>query len=256
MRWLFAIVILLSTAGAASAWPPGQTYIARTEKIVLADGTAAKIQMLVNDGLFSDSVRIVVVGADGRALARSYQSRTIMLLCDRSRPICKGYDRDTLSVLKPEPSSFRRDGPIMDSALENDDGDPRWIAEGGKTTWGFIQRPAPLPMIVTALVMETDKMFPFVGLIIIALVSGIATLVARLNPIKSQQWRVAVSFAQLIASVFAVGLTALCLVAGYAIGDMSIPLISVSFLAGISISIAGLWFWCRVTSFRRKAIAA
>jgi ABC-type thiamin/hydroxymethylpyrimidine transport system permease subunit len=66
----------------------------------------------------------------------------------------------------------------------------------------------------------------------------------------------AIRVAQLIAGLFLVGLTALCLVAGYAIGDMSIPLISVGLLAGISISIASLWFWRQVKSLRRKTIAA
>jgi hypothetical protein len=253
-KLLFGAVVLLATIEQPLAHSP---YFTRSEKVVLPDGTTGEMRLLHGDGIIAaDPARVIVIGADGRLLARSDRSPAITLICEPSRRTCKGYNRNTLEVLKPDPSSFQREGPIVDGIGDGGDNDPRWGIEGGKESWGFSRRPAPLPMIVAALVTEASKELALFGFVTLAIVSGIATVVIQLKPIKSLRWRAVVRGAQLIACLLLGGLTLLYSLVAYAIGDMSISLILVGLLAGVVLSIAGLSLGRCAIRFWQGVVAA
>lgn len=113
------------------------------------------MRLLRGDGIVvSDPVRIVLFDAEGRPLARSQRTRSLDLICDERRQMCRGYDRDTLEVLKLAPQRFRHDAEPVPLAGSRGDDDPIWELEAGAESWGFVQRAAGLPDILSALGRE------------------------------------------------------------------------------------------------------
>lgn len=113
------------------------------------------MRLLHGDGIFvSDPVRIVLFNAEGRVLARSDRTRSLDLICDDRRQTCKGYDRDTLEILKLAPQQFRYDSEPMPLAGSRGDDDPIWALEAEAESWGFVRRAAALPDILSALGRE------------------------------------------------------------------------------------------------------
>lgn len=119
----------------ASAHAP---FVSQARKLVLPDGQTGEIRLLHGDGILSpDPIRVLVVDANGRLLARSYRSQTMVLSCSRDN-ICRAFDVMRRQVLEIDAAAFR-EGPAVPHS-----GDELWKIEDGDENWGFRTRPASL----------------------------------------------------------------------------------------------------------------
>lgn len=133
--WLLA-AILSFTAGAAWAYPPAS--LKRVEPILLPDGQRGTMRIVVGDGFLSDPVRIVILDAQNRLIARGPRTNWLSLVCEA--PLrCHGYDHGSGEVIAPDPATFGKDGPIVRPVDDRDD-----LAEvdDDATAWGVTVRPA------------------------------------------------------------------------------------------------------------------
>jgi hypothetical protein len=113
-------------------------FISQAVKIILPDGQPGEMRLLHGDGIFSpDPIRVLVIGANGRLLARSHQSQTMVLSCSRDSN-CRAFDVQRQWVLEIDPEEFR-EGPVVPFY-----GNELWAIEGGDESWGFRFRPASL----------------------------------------------------------------------------------------------------------------
>lgn len=225
---------------------PAQTQVTQSKRFVLPDGVKGEMHLLVSDGVLTDMPRLVLVGQDGRVLARSGRARSLTTICDWLRPTCVGYDRGTFEILKPNPPDFRSDGLILDGALASDEGDPRWAWRRLEGDWGFSRRPAPLRTIATALLEEAAQLPTSPAFAVVTLASAVAAFLALMKPTQAPRWRVLVSMVQSVASAGLIVLVALVSTLAYSHFGASIPLIAAGILAGCALSAGALRLWRRL----------
>lgn len=240
---LLALAVALSAFQVCEA--SAQTYIAQSKRLVLSDGAKGEMRLLVNDGVMTDTTRLVLVGQDRRVLARSGRARALTTICDRSRPSCVGYDRDTFEILKPNPPDFRSDGLIFDGALESDEGDPRWGWQGRTGDWGLSRRPAPLRTIAIALLEEAVQLPTSLAFAVVTFASAVAAFLALLKPTRGPRWSVLISIVQTVVSLGLLALVAVVSIFAYSMFGASIPLIAVGILSGYALSAGALQLWRR-----------
>ena len=127
--------VLLFAGDATLAHSP---YTTQVEKVALPGGQLGEARLLHGDGIFSaDPVRVLVVGANGRLLARSYRTPMMALACSRDHK-CRAFDVGQGQVLEIDPATFR-EGPNVPYH-----GDELGAIEAGEDSWGFRVRPASL----------------------------------------------------------------------------------------------------------------
>jgi hypothetical protein len=115
IRTILLAFAVLSAAETAQAHSP---YFTRTEKLALPDGTTGQIRLLHGDGvILADPVRAMILDAQGRPLARSSWSFSMLLDCDGDHR-CRVFNFDRLLIHQPNPATFRAE-PALD--LGNED---------------------------------------------------------------------------------------------------------------------------------------
>ena len=135
---MFLGIVAVAWFGLAVPVRAHAPFISQTVKIVLPDGQTGEMRLLHGDGIFSPNpIRVLIVGANGRLLARSHQSQTMVLSCSRDGS-CRALDVQRQWVLEIDPKEFR-EGPVVPRY-----GDELWTIEGGDESWGFRFRPASL----------------------------------------------------------------------------------------------------------------
>ncbi|WP_262027962.1 hypothetical protein [Microvirga sp. Mcv34] len=133
----FFLVLIIAVTGSspASAHRP---YFTQVEKIQLPSGEMGEARLLNGDGILGpDPVRVIIVDAHGRLLARSHKTRSMVLSCWEVRR-CLIFDFSAGKILDPTPSSFRS-GPIV-PGLSDHERDGLWELENGLENWGFSRR--------------------------------------------------------------------------------------------------------------------
>lgn len=125
-------------AGSAWAYPPAS--LKRVEPILLPGGQQGTMRILVGEGFLSDPVRIVILDAQSRLIARGPQTNWLSLVCEA--PLrCHGYDHGSGEVIAPDPATFGKDGPVVrpvddwDDLAELDDGNAIWGVTVRPSTW-------------------------------------------------------------------------------------------------------------------------
>jgi hypothetical protein len=168
---LFACATLF-TAEAAHAHSP---YFTQSEKFALPDGTVGQIRLLHGDGvILSDPVRVMILDAQGRPLARSPWAFAMLLDCDRDHR-CRAFNFDRLLIHQPNPGTFRSETALD---LGNEDYSFRETEGHGFTT----RRMTPLDLvsgyaayltqhwIVSAIAVTTSGL----GILLVLFVNGSA----------------------------------------------------------------------------------
>lgn len=158
-------------------------YFTQVERVVLPDGQPGEMRLLRGDGIFlADPVRILALDREGRLLARSHRSDAMVLLCDRDRRSCRGYDG--AAVLTLDPASFRPGDAVP--GLTDAERSKLLPFEFGTESWGFTVGRAPLADTVrgeVALALETPRALA----LLVALGAVAAMLVpARMPRVKDQ----------------------------------------------------------------------
>lgn len=111
-------------------------YFTDVGRIRLPDGTLGEARLLNGDGILGpDPVRVLILDAQNRLLARSHKSVLIALSCEDDGR-CLIFDLSRRKVLDLEPSSFRQ-GAVVPGA---DDRDNLWDLDDGEEAWGFAPR--------------------------------------------------------------------------------------------------------------------
>lgn len=131
--------VFLVLVGIESAWAH-RPYFTQVERVVLPNGQPGELRLLHGDGIFGpDPIRVLVLDADSRLIARSYESTFFHLVCGPT-PECKIFDFHNDTIMELDPQTFRVGG-IVQSV-----GDPErerlWQFIIGNDVWGFRSRPA------------------------------------------------------------------------------------------------------------------
>jgi hypothetical protein len=114
---LAVLYALLLAGGPASAHSP---YFTRTERITLPNGQAGELRLLHGDGIFfADPIRVLVLDAEGRLLARSHRTVPVALSCKPDHQ-CQVFDLAEDNVLELDPSTFRL-GSVVPGPKEDRD---------------------------------------------------------------------------------------------------------------------------------------
>jgi hypothetical protein len=138
------LLLLVLCASPSKAHRP---YFTTAQQIELPDGTVGEIRSLHGDGIIvSDPMRAIIVGIDGRLLARTPHTHAMVILCSRERR-CRAFDLHRNLVFEVEPATFRA-GPIV--PIRDDEREYLGEIERGDQSWGFQSRPASLFEIVEA----------------------------------------------------------------------------------------------------------
>jgi hypothetical protein len=139
------LLLLVLYASPSKAHRP---YFTATHQIALPDGTVGEIRSLHGDGIFdSDPMWAIIVGIDGRLLARTPHTRAMAILCSREHR-CRAFDLHRNLVFEVEPATFRA-GPIV--PIRADEREYLGEIERGDQSWGFRPRRASLYEIVEAI---------------------------------------------------------------------------------------------------------
>ncbi len=129
-------LLWLTATGPASAHSP---YFTETQPILLPDGQRGEMRIIAGDGIVAaDPVRIIILDAERRLIARGPKTWWLSLVCDA--PLrCHGYDHSSGDVIEPDPTTFRQNGAHVPPFSESDN---LWDIEDGDDTWGIKVRPA------------------------------------------------------------------------------------------------------------------
>ena len=164
----FLLLLVLYTSPSNAHRP----YFTATQQIALPDGTVGEIRSLHGDGILdSDPMRAIIVGIDGRLLARTPHTHAMVILCSREHR-CRAFDLHRNLVFEVEPATFRA-GPIV--PIRDDEREYLGEIERGDKSWGFRPRPASLFEIVEANVAYVPSLA--FNLAFTAFVGGAATLI-------------------------------------------------------------------------------
>jgi len=190
-------VSLLTGIGLALAHRPFTTQV---EKVALPDGQLGEVRLLHGDGIVAaDPIRVLVVNASGRLLARSYRTPMMALTCSREKH-CRAFDVGRARVLDIDPATFR-EGPIVPYY-----GDELWAIESGEESWGFRVRPASLrERLEGQLALAKREMSALVLLFVVGILVGV--MVLRRPP------EIELADGMLLLKILAVGLVLLPLAA-------------------------------------------
>lgn len=173
-----ALTFMLFTGDHALAHSP---YFTRIEPIVLPNGQPGEMSLLNGDGIFvADPARILVLDQDRRLLARSYQSTSMILLCDRERRSCWGQDGFRKLVLDPATFRAGKVVPGPDLALRS----VLWEFEAGTESWGFTAQRASIVETIRferAMALQRPRA--------LAIISGLSAL-ATLLVVIGMRWLV------------------------------------------------------------------
>jgi hypothetical protein len=133
----FILILVTAVMGASRAFAH-RPYFTQVEKIRLPNGEMGEARLLNGDGIFGpEPVRVLILDAQGRLLARSHKSRSMALDCsDEGR--CLIFDFSAGEILDPDPSTFQQ-GPVVPSRSD-DERDGLWELEDGSESWGFARR--------------------------------------------------------------------------------------------------------------------
>lgn len=170
-----ALPLLLLAGCPAGARRP---YFTQIYQVVLPDGQPGEMRLLRGDGTFlADPVRILGLDRDGRLLARSRRSGAMLLLCDRDRRSCRGYDG--AAVLTLDPASFRPGDAVP--GLTDAERSGLSAFEAGTESWGFAAGRAPLADTVraeAALALEAPRALAL--LVALGAAAGLLVSAARM----------------------------------------------------------------------------
>ena len=139
MRRLLLIVLVRgSVIVAADPAAAHRPYFTQAERIVLPNGDVGEVRLLHGDGILgSDPARALVLDAQGRLVARSPKSVSLVLSCGSNRQ-CLVIDLEHDKVFEPEQSSFRQG--IRVPGLSDEERNELWDLEDGEESWGFTIR--------------------------------------------------------------------------------------------------------------------
>ncbi|WP_060768626.1 hypothetical protein [Methylobacterium sp. AMS5] len=230
----------LAATGPASAHRP---YFTEAQAILLPDGQRGEMRIIAGDGIFvADPVRIVILDAESRLIARGPQTRWLSLVCDA--PLrCHGYDHLSGEVIAPDATTFGRDGPLVPSFDERDD---LWGIEAGEASWGVKVRPATWAEWLPAEWSQWRDM-PLGGYVLLALPGVIAAICSF--GVHRPRWTLEGAllwFAGMLLRLFGVGVAVVMFLLGLIMSPM-IP--SIVFGAALS---AYLLVWIILTLIRRR----
>jgi len=126
----------LAATGPASAHRP---YFTEAQPILLPDGQRGEMRIIAGDGIVvADPVRIIILDAESRLIARGPKTLLLSLVCDA--PLrCHGYDHSSGEIIEPDPMTFGQKGSHVPPFSERDN---LWDIEDGEATWGVKVRPA------------------------------------------------------------------------------------------------------------------
>lgn len=137
-RILVLISILVGAMMSACPALAHRPYFTEVEKIRLPNGEMGEARLLNGDGIFGpDPVRVIVLDAQGRLLARSQKSLSMAISC-REEGHCLIFDLTNDKVLDLDISTFRRGDPVP--GLADEQRNELWGLEDGEETWGFTPR--------------------------------------------------------------------------------------------------------------------
>jgi hypothetical protein len=141
MRYVAVLVIVLIWAVAATSPASAhRPYFTQVEKLLLPNGEIGEARLLNGDGIIGpDPVRVIILDAQDRLLARSHKSRSMALSCQADRQ-CLIFDYSAGKVLDLVPASFRQGAPVP--GLSDEARNDLWELEGGSENWGFALRSA------------------------------------------------------------------------------------------------------------------
>lgn len=170
---VLVLTLVLFASDYALAHSP---YFTRIEPIVLPNGQPGEMSLLNGDGIvLADPARILVLDQERRLLARSYQSTSMTLLCDRERRSCWGQDGFRKLVLDPATFRSGKVVPGPDLALQG----VLWKFEAGAESWGFTAQRASVIEIIRfegAMALQWPR-----ALAIISGLGAFATLLVVIN---------------------------------------------------------------------------
>jgi hypothetical protein len=167
------LAFLLAILAMGPAWAH-RPYFTDVGKIRLPDGTLGEARLLNGDGIFGpDPVRVLILDAQNRLLARSHKSLLMALSCEADGQ-CLIFDLSNSKILDLEPGSFRQGEHIPDLGSRSD---LMRDLEQDEESWGFAPRTPTLRERLksyAALVRETLVGLVFNGLVGIAVAQMIA----------------------------------------------------------------------------------
>lgn len=250
-QFLFAILtaFFAIVATPASAHRP---YFTQVGKIALPNGRMGEARLLNGDGILGpDPVRVLILDAGGKLLARSHQSRSMTISC-KGAGHCLIMDHSSGKVLVPDPAAFRNGPPVP--GLADEDRNDLWDLEAGVEHWGFVSREATLTEMLAGYWMLIWGSLPLMLFNMAVGAFCVGVLAATIFIKRSKRTRIA----QTVAAIFAVILLIGC--------GLFVSLLSSFFtiLGGISASMwllsfgfgAALGYLCllNVKCLRRKPV--
>lgn len=155
---LFEVLILtlfFAVVGSSSALAH-RPYFTQVEKIRLPNGEIGEARLLNGDGILGpDPVRVIILDAQSRLLARSHKSHSMALSC-RDKGQCLIFDLSAGKILELAPSSFRQ-GPLVPGLGDNERNE-LWELEEGSESWGFVLRnPSTGEMLLSYKVLMSSQ---------------------------------------------------------------------------------------------------
>jgi hypothetical protein len=171
-------LILVALSGVANPAVAHSPYFTQVEKVTLPDGKPGEMRLLNGDGIFfSDPIRVLVLNSEGKPIALSPHSKSLVLVCNKARE-CVGVDRETDRVFQLDPASFRVEDvvvPAQEELWRSERGrEELWRLEGRKDTWGFQVRGGSTTELTRAYHERARQMsFPLSIVLVLGIIVGV-----------------------------------------------------------------------------------
>jgi hypothetical protein len=134
---LLIVTLAIVVAGTSSA-RAHRPYFTQVEKIRLPTGELGEARLLNGDGILGpDPVRVIILDAQGRLLARSHRSLSMGLSCQEAGH-CLIFDFTNDRILELDALAFRQGEQVP--GLGDEHRNDLWDLESGKDAWGFTLR--------------------------------------------------------------------------------------------------------------------